>query len=148
MATGNSATPAVTDRSMWKKLRAVCHPDRAGDEDLFVWVDTLREFVNGEGRFRQRSVPRREPPPPPHPIDVLLNGYRPVYVVALSPLRGFVDLYGSMGLGEDATPKQVAYIAHLRGMDYGERQGFYEVCKEIGLDRESASWLIEEFKDG
>ena len=31
-------TAAPTDRSMWRRLLHVVHPDKGGDAELFVWV--------------------------------------------------------------------------------------------------------------
>lgn len=44
---------------MWRKLLAAVHPDRNGDEELFVWVnETLRKEVHDRGE--QGSNPQRE----------------------------------------------------------------------------------------
>ncbi len=35
--------PPPTDRAMWRRLLALCHPDGHGDHALFVWASALRE---------------------------------------------------------------------------------------------------------
>jgi hypothetical protein len=41
-------TPPPTDRRMWRRLIALAHPDRAGDEALFVWTRNVYEHVAGD----------------------------------------------------------------------------------------------------
>jgi hypothetical protein len=53
-------TPAPTDRSMWRRLLRVVHPDYGGAEDLFVWTRNLQEYVASD----TVEAPRPEYAPP------------------------------------------------------------------------------------
>ena len=51
-------TPAPTDRTMWRKLIRVVHPDTGGEPDQFIWTKALYEYVWG---LRGRATPRETP---------------------------------------------------------------------------------------
>jgi hypothetical protein len=40
--------PAPTDRSMWRRLLALAHPDGHGAHDWFVWASAFREHLAGD----------------------------------------------------------------------------------------------------
>ena len=53
---GQIAVPTtLTDRRMWRLLLARVHPDGGGSEELFVWVQALREELCGNA-FRPEPV--------------------------------------------------------------------------------------------
>ena len=62
-------TAPPTDRSMWRRLLRLVHPDTGGDHDLYIWVDMLREHVAGDmpepppsyGQAGYREPPRHYP---------------------------------------------------------------------------------------
>jgi hypothetical protein len=63
-------TPAVTDRSMWRKLLRVLHPDSgAGDGELFVWCRNLQAYVGGDHLEEPPPRARRDPPKHPKPSE-------------------------------------------------------------------------------
>ena len=37
--TPRTLAPPLTDRAMWRRLRALAHPDRAGDHAIYIWVE-------------------------------------------------------------------------------------------------------------
>jgi hypothetical protein len=41
-----TVTAPASDRSMWRKLLRVVHPDAAGDDELFVWCRNLQELID------------------------------------------------------------------------------------------------------
>jgi hypothetical protein len=56
--TPRTPTLPPTEPTMWRKLLAVAHPDRAGDHELFIWTSSLREMIcDGE----LRKGPKPEP---------------------------------------------------------------------------------------
>lgn len=81
--TGRTAAPAdLTDRRMWRLLKARAHPDAGGSEELFVWTQALHEELCGDASLpesgfasrvweeflaAQRSRPRTEPRPKKRP---------------------------------------------------------------------------------
>src|SRR5215218_6639974 len=50
-----------TDRGMWRKVLALCHPDGHGDHETFIWVRELREHVAGDAVEAPREMPRYTP---------------------------------------------------------------------------------------
>jgi hypothetical protein len=45
---GRTDAPAVNDRTMWRRLLARVHPDQGGSDALFVWCQSLREYLSGD----------------------------------------------------------------------------------------------------
>jgi len=78
---------------MWRRLIALTHPDRAGDEELFIWTRTLHEHVVGDDLEDVRTSTERRQPPPHR-----TTGERIDYTEAF-------DRYGSF---EEATERIVA----------------------------------------
>jgi hypothetical protein len=56
----------MQDRSMWRRLLRLVHPDGSGDHDLFIWTQALYEHVAGDTLEDERSsYERRQPPTHP-----------------------------------------------------------------------------------
>lgn len=158
-----------SDKSMWRKLRAKCHPDSGGQHELFIWVDELREQVsilawkleshadeykkiiqeNQELRERLAEYESCSAPyddePEESEIIRRISSLRRCHRDALIPLQEWAETWESIDSSGPATGKQIAYIAHLYGMDNGERYDFYDVCESIGLSKNGAGWLISHY---
>src|SRR5215217_5714737 len=145
------------DKTMWRKLLHRCHPDAGGDHDLFIWADALREHVAGELPPPQgsRSATTSQRTGAEEPTRVVFHdafdkassfGDLTRQAVALAAHVG--EPYGRLLLllsdcaeaAEDeqpayrqqhqgATYKQLAYVAHLAGLDRGQRTRWYKVCE-------------------
>jgi hypothetical protein len=77
---------------MWRRLLAICHPDRgAGDDALFVWVTALREHVVGDAIEDARTAYQRRQPPP-HPSGASSHSERLDYSSAFDKAADFRDL--------------------------------------------------------
>ena len=83
--------PPPTDRSMWRQLLKLTHPDGSGSHDLFIWCQALFEHVAGDApedppHYGQSGY--REPPPH-HPKTTV--GDRVDFVAAYTAdFRGLV----------------------------------------------------------
>ena len=43
-----TVSASVTDSRMWRRLLSRAHPDTGGDQELFVWVQYLREHIESQ----------------------------------------------------------------------------------------------------
>jgi hypothetical protein len=164
-------TPAPTDRSMWRRLLRVVHPDTGGEHDLFIWTSALQEHVVGDQIEEPRG--RRDPSGATHyqqtervdfaeafnrfasheeltrhALKVAESGaIEGPYRTILGLLR---DCYPAAPTDtplpraehQGASYKQLAYIGHLAGMDGASRMEFYRVAEAIPLSQRHAGHLI------
>ncbi len=161
-------TPApLTSASYWRRLLATVHPDRdQGDEELFVFLQALREHVEECGGVLPSDAgtysghPGRDSGPEPDrvPFDSSLNFAELTRrALALAPDVGepyawlLEELYDSPiayhGRGETqqrhgATYKTLAAIAHAAGFTKAERVGWYRVAESVPLAQAHASHLL------
>jgi hypothetical protein len=164
-------TPAPTDRSMWRRLLRVVHPDTGGGHDLFIWTSALQEHVVGD----HVEEPRREPPP--HYAQTERVDFSGAFnrfdsheeltrhAVKVSESGAIDEPYRSiLGLLRDCYPaaptdtrltrtesqgasyKQLAYIGHLAGMGGPARMEFYRVAEAIPLSQRHAGHIIAKLK--
>jgi hypothetical protein len=172
--TPHTLTAPPTDRAYWRRLLRLAHPDGAGDHELFVWCQMLREYIAGDGLedVRTNADTRR---PPPHPtsgagerVDFSAAQYEvfedltaravgtaervaPPYDGLLRLLASCypaseadTTLYRSQHSG--ASYKQLAYVAHLAGMDASQRREWYRICEAVPLSQRHAGHLISELQ--
>jgi hypothetical protein len=138
-----------------------------------VWVTALREYVAGDAPEDVRTgYERRQPPPHPQagdrvdftaaysyedfadltrcavllavtvdePYARLLRMLATCYPVSESDLTGYRAQH------QGASYKQLAYIAHLSGMDARQRREWYRLCESIPLSQRHAGHLISELQ--
>lgn len=153
--------PPLDDKSMWRQLVSPTHPDRAGSDDLFIWMRELQERVCS-GALK---APRPEPPPQERSeepervsftagLDFAVLTRRAVEMADGQPLiyarlLRMLDDYHPSPLYESqqergAIYKQLAAIGHKAGMDKRERVGWYRVAESIPLSEGHARYLLEE----
>jgi hypothetical protein len=161
---------APTDRSMWRRLLRIVHPDTGGDEDLFIWTRNVQEHVCGSEPVYE--TPRYQPRPAPHyspseaRIDyteafekaqnfddltrqarLLANHVPEVYARLLRLLSDCYAAYEYEGAAykmqhQGATYKSLAAVAHRAGMSKEERIRWYRICESIPLSQRHAGHII------
>lgn len=117
-------TPPANDKKMWKRLLRSVHPDTGGDGELFVWTRELQKYV-----INEKS----------EPVEIKYgNPYDWVLVLVPEDLE------------EDsmvrASPKQMAFIAHLAGFTDKQRYKWYTICDQINLTKDQAKVVIRRLK--
>ena len=165
-------TSPPTDRSKWRLLLALVHPDRGGDHDFFIWVRALYDHVAGDGiedppRRPAYERERRSPDPvervPYHDafnmpsfndltrrvLDVSDRVEEPyarilalVYDCAEEPRRG--ALYKQQHQG--ATYKTLAAIAYAARMTKAERTRCYRIVESVPLSQRHARDILATLK--
>jgi hypothetical protein len=162
-------TPLPTDRAMWRRLLRLAHPDHHGTHDLFIWVQALQEHVAGDAVEEPPPYARRAPPRHHEQTDRLdCTGAFDHFVSHDSLTQHAVDMSSEMeapyawvlSLLEDCYPaaptdtnltrqesvgvsyKQLAYIAHLSGMDNKARSRFYRIAEGIPMSQRMAGHII------
>jgi hypothetical protein len=176
--TPRTVAPPPTDKSMWRRLLALAHPDGGGEHDLFIWAQALRESVFGkstDGRATRQQRPRSR-----EREKQTTDSARVPFASAFDKASGFGDLtaqavrmadtvdpvYGRLlklladcreaGEGEPgyraqftgASYKQLAFIAHLAGLDSSQRWQWYEICEGIPLSTRHAGHIISRLREG
>ncbi len=157
-----------TDRSMWRRLLALVHPDRGGDHDLFVWASALREHVAGELtdppiherplRTTTADTARVPYPSTVHDFDALtrraLDLAREVpraYAWLLELLSDCRPSHSGRLLreqGRGASYRRLAAIGHLAEFDKDARGRWYRVAEEIPLSDRHAGHILSRLKEG
>jgi hypothetical protein len=163
-----TATPAPTDRSMWRRLLRQAHPDGGGDHDLFIWVRELYEHVSGDAIEPIPREQRRQPPPHPTSGDRVpyeaafqMSSFTAVTNRALEladelpepyarVLRLLADCFETAEYSpslyraqyQGASYKQLAYIAHLSRMSRAERIEWYRIAESVPLSQRHAGHIL------
>jgi hypothetical protein len=171
-------TAPLTDRSMWRRLLRVVHPDSgAGDHDLFIWTGALYEHVAGD-HIEEPEARARRSGPPKHPKTA---GERIDYTEAFQRADSFEALTRAAVMyaeevGEpyasvlrmlsdchEAPPndvssyraqhvgasyKQLALIAHLAKMSTEERSRWYRISESIPVSQRHAGFIISRLSRG
>jgi hypothetical protein len=166
-------TALPTDRSMWRRLLRRSHPDTGGDHDLFIWTQALHEHVAGDHIEEPPRHTRRDPPRhhqqterldftgafdrfnshdslTQHAVDMSAELQAPYcHVLSLledcypaAPTDTKLTRQESVG----ASYKQLAYIAHLSGMDHKERSRFYRIAESVPLSQRMAGHIISRLR--
>lgn len=162
-----TATPAPTDRSMWRRLLSRVHPDRGGDGELFVWARELQERVAGgtvppgcgacaDRGGRRKTDPKRADDPPRVPFGpgvgfAALTGraiqHGSEFAAVLALLR---DCWPRPHLAHEqergASYRRLAAIGHAWGMAKAERVRWYRVAEEIPLSDRHAGHILDRSK--
>jgi hypothetical protein len=154
---------------MWRRLLALAHPDRAGDHELFIWVEGLHEHVAGDRIELQPRRPayereRRASEPservPYHDAFDRAESFSGLTRAVLRLSERVEEPYASLlALLSDceeefsgplykqqhqgATYRTLAAIGHAVGMDGSQRARFYRIAEEIPLSQRHASHIIE-----
>ncbi len=167
---GRILTAPPTDRSMWRRLLRLAHPDAGGDDALFVWCRHLQEYVAGDA---PSGTPRREygRPRDATPADSPRVPYEAAFdraasfadltaqAVALAdtvgePYAALLRLLGDCyDVGEPggslyrqqnqgATYKQLAAIGHRVGMGKAERAAWYGIAESVPLSQRHAGHIL------
>jgi hypothetical protein len=173
--TPRTLTSPPTDRSMWRRLLSLVHPDRGGDHDVFIWTRELYEHVAGDGIEGARTYAERRNPPPRYPTDAgdripfseaaRMGGFARLTEYALivaeevaEPYAGLLrlladcreaprsDIAMTRQQRQGATYKTLAAIAHAAGMTKAERAGWYRVCEGVPLSQRHASHIMAKLK--
>jgi hypothetical protein len=171
-------TAPPTDRSMWRKLLRVVHPDSSpviGDGELFVWCRSLQEYVVGDHLEEPPKSARRDPPK--HPTSSERIDYteaqdradsfdtltRAAVMYAEEVGEPYASVLRLLSDCREATPqdvtlyraqhvgasyKQVALIAHLVKMSTQERSRWYRIAESIPLAQRHAGHMISTLSGG
>ncbi len=146
---------------MWRRLLAVAHPDRAGDHELFIWAEALREHVAGdlldlpayEHPRRTTSSDSPRVPYPDHPDFAALTR-RALDLAREVPgayawlLRLLSDCHPSHSgrflaeQGRGASYKRLAAIGHLVEFDQEGRGRWYDIARAVPLSDRHASHIL------
>ncbi len=122
-------TAPPTDRSMWRRLLRLAHPDAGGDDALFVWCRHLQDYVAGDAPERGRAE-RVHPEPPRReygrPRDATpADSPRVPYEAAFDRAASFADLTAQAVALADTVGEPYAALLRLLGdcYDVGEPGG-------------------------
>ena len=168
-------TAPPTDRTYWRKVLRLAHPDSGGDEDLFIWLRNLQEHVAGD----HPEPPRREYTPPRRTTTA--DSPRVPFEDAFEVAGSFDDLtrqavemaervdepYARLlrllsdcrDVGETGGPvyrqqhqgatwKSAAAVAHRVGMTTEQRYRWYEICRALPLSQRHAGHILGKLKEG
>jgi hypothetical protein len=169
-------TAPPTDRSMWRKLLRLAHPETGGDGELFIWVRALYEHVAGSGIDDAHGAAyERRQPPPHHRADGARVGFGPNFAGADSfealtsralayaerlgePFAGLLWLlrdcrpappYDTALVRQErqgATYRSLARAAHAVGMSKQQRVPWYGVAEKIPLSQRHVGHIISELE--
>lgn len=161
-----SQTPTFlpNDRTMWRKLAALAHPDGGGEHELFIWVQNVRDYVCGE-RFSERPKESRQtahtPPDDisrlPYPVGTNFEECTRTALrmgTAGMPFGRVLSLLGDCKPLErlaheqnrGASYKRLAAIGHAWGMSKAERGRWYRVAEDIPLSDRHAGHILSRSK--
>jgi hypothetical protein len=173
-ALSRTAPPApLTDGRYWRRLLATCHPDKpGGDHDLFVFLQGLREHVEGclnpsdrgcgtytadrggraDRRGSEQGAPDRVPfdgslPFDEHTRAILARrgDFGEPHAHVLGLLIDCADARHGRAFEQQsrgATWKQVAAVAHAVGMSYQQRQEWYKVAVSVQLSQRHCGHIL------
>lgn len=147
----------LTDKTMWKRLLHLTHPDKGGSDELFVWTRELQQHVaEGLELPHPRPSPNDDRVPFDAEMDFRMLTRRAVAMAEDVPLvfgelLGLLfDCYPSDGLGHEhrrgASYKRLAHIGHLVHMTDEERRSWYRVAEGIPLSERHAEHIIAMLK--
>jgi hypothetical protein len=173
--TPRTLTAPPTDRTMWRRLIARVHPDAGGDGELFIWVRHLQEHVAGDTLEDRRASYQRREPPPHHTTGERIpyeEAYRKAedfadltrQAVAMAAEVETVfarlllllddceeadeaDVAGFRAMHQGASYKQLAYIAHLAGLDRSARSRWYRIAEQMPLAQRHAGHIVKRLKE-
>jgi hypothetical protein len=114
-----TVAPPPTDRRYWRRILALSHPDHGGDEDLFVWISAVRDYVFGNPVADDA----------PHYSDEAEDG------------TAFRQQH------HGATFRSTAYAAHLAGFSDSERLRWYEVASSVPLSQRHMGHIIARLQE-
>jgi hypothetical protein len=157
------------DRRFWRLLLRRAHPDTGGSHDLFLWTQSVREYVAGDAPEEPPPRARRQPPPHPptgedrvaYSLDFEKYGsFTEVTQAALligetlpQPFSGLLCLLADCAeVGEDdpihhraqhvgATYRSLAALAHKAGFTKAERVRLYRIAEQIPLSERHCGHL-------
>ena len=158
------------DRSMWRLLLGLTHPDAGGSHELFIWTVAIRDAICGG------EIPRREGRSRPSrprgssnssaaervPFDQL-SDFQVVTDRALSMAEAVAEPFGFLlrqvadcypvewGPLHDqqrcgATYKTLAAIGHMVSMSKVERIGWYRIAETVPLSQRHAGHILSRLK--
>ena len=165
----------VTDKAFWRRTLARCHPDAGGDHELFLFAQSVYEYVAGDGI--EEAPPRASREPPQHPqagerIDFsaafeVVGSFHELTLRALRIASQVDDEFGRVlrlladctEVGEEdvtlyrqqrqgATYKSLAAIGHRAGMSKEQRVRWYRICESIPLSQRHAGHIITRLQEG
>jgi hypothetical protein len=169
-------TPAPTDRSMWRRLLRLAHPDGAGSHDLFIWTRSIYEHVAGDYiEDARRSYQRREPPRHHERAKTSENrlDFTHAYSHAESfdaltaqaleraqklsePFRSLILLLHDCRESEEinlsrqqqqgATYKTLAAIGHTVRMSQPQRSEWYRIAEQMPLSQRHAGHIFSRLR--
>lgn len=133
--------PPINDKTMWRRLLRLVHPDTYGDHELFLWVSSLKEAADGNNLSKPKKastgpVDTKQPFTPHHAYTS----------TAIMHERVLSRLDFSLEDDTLATRQQLAKLGKLFGMTQNQRYAWYEVAKKTGVNRAQAKKLIDEME--
>jgi len=169
-----TVTLPVHHTGMWRKVLKRCHPDAGGEEDLFIWINNVREWVFDDRVEEAPREVRREPPRhyPQQTERVPFEAAFQRFPDHESLVRYAIDLASTLEepyshlllLLSDLYPaapgdttleraeragasfKQLAFVGHLIGLNATQRQRLYRIAESIPLSQRCAGHLIARLK--
>lgn len=162
-------TMPPNDPAMRRKLKALAHPDNGGTHDLFIWTTNLLELVEAPrrclGACTGEPTDKREPSTghQPEPDRIPWTGVYSFEEVTRTALRyaSAGEPYGpllslladcqpmddkAIQQGRGASYRQLAAVAHARGMSKTERVAWYRLAEDLGLTDRHAGHLLGRLK--
>lgn len=166
-------TMPPTDPAMRRRLKALAHPDNGGTHDLFIWTTNLLELAEEpwrcSGACTEDPADRRGPSPAPttarepEPGRIPWTGFYSFEEITRTALRyaSTGESYGpllslladcqpmddkALQQGRGASYKQLAAIAHARGMSKAERVAWYRLAEDLALTDRHAGHLLGRLK--
>lgn len=169
-------TKTLDDPRMWKRLVALAHPDRAGDDELFIWARELQQAVAdgklkyGSGSASKESATHQggraktsenadENPRVQFTDSASFDELTRKAVKTARDggpwadlLRLLVDCEPDPELDAEqkrgASYKQLAALAHKQGFSKDERVEWYKVAGSIPLSDAHARHMFRRIEDG
>lgn len=117
-------TLPLDDNRMWRRLLRLVHPDTHGDDELFVWVNALRDHVDTPAATN--DVP---------------------WTVKLKTDELLERIDWSLTNPIPASRQQLARISKLVGLTDKQRNAWYNVAKTVNVNKSQANRLIEELEN-
>jgi hypothetical protein len=157
-------TLPADDPKMWRRLKALAHPDNRGDHELFIWVGAVRDMVCSrvaEPPAWNRPEPTREPAPDPDRVpwsdaydfeEVTRTALR--YASLGKPYASLLSLLAdcrpldnmARQQSRGASYRQLAAVGHAWGMTKRERVAWYRVAEDLALTDRHAGHILGRLK--
>jgi hypothetical protein len=139
---GTLAPAPPQDRRFWRLLLRRAHPDAGGSHDLFLWTQSVREYVASDASVEPPPRARRQPPQ--HPPSSAC-GDRVDYSPAFEKYGSFIEVtQAALLLGETLQQPVSGLLALLddcAARDVGEDDPIQHRAQHVGATYRSLASL-------